>query len=917
PPELTDIEPAGTVITGGEEFPIEREVWRMEPGATGTARWVILPRDDAAPDAVRTYYVGGVMSYTAAGIPTAVTLMPSPVRVHPNARLRLHYFHDRDVFSDDPFTDVVEPSVPFNLAVMVQNLGQEVARNFHIVSAQPKIVDNEKGLLIDFQIIASEVAGQNMTPSLTANFGDIGPGRTVVGRWLMTSTLQGLFVDYRARFEHDDALGGRETSLIEDVAIHEMTHLVQAGGAFEDGQPDFLVNDVPDPDDRPDTLWLSDGSTQAVQVVETAIPDRAPDADHLSVQLTAPLPGGWAYLRVPEPSDGRLRLARVLRADGAEIPLGTNVWTTDRTFIGVGRKPIRENILHLLDYDSPGRYTLEYAVPAAPDTTPPASFVEALPPASKAVFPVRWRGSDDSSEVAGYDVFVSVNGAPFLPWLQRTRLTTAVFQGTLGEHYAFYTVAVDAAGNREAPPAAPDAVTTASLVNHPPVITPPGDQAIDEGDTFTLALAASDPDLPDDRLTFHLLSAPSGLTLDPAGGRLRWATGESHGPGAYPVTWAVSDQGVPPLSATNTFTLTVREVNTAPTLAPLADQIVPEGHLLMLTNVARDLDLPANTLRFTLGPGAPRGASLDPVTGLFQWRPTEFQGPSTNLIQIIVADDGTPPLSATQQFTVVVRDVLSDFTLAAGTTNLFAGETNTVPLRLNAGLALTNLAFRLETDTSRLTNFALRELPPEVRSFRLQPAGSNRFDLSFEMNPDLMTAGLRTLAQLNFTARPDATSALIPVRFTDIVGLKRDGSAITNATGRPGRIILVRRAPVLLGAAAPEPSLTIYGRPGTNYVLEVTTNLASGVWHPVGEVQLGGRQFTVNGLDAHGPRAFFRVREGFLLKTASMEAGSMDGPPPRLAIEQDAGSAFTLVFPGMNGLYELLTTTNLGPGCIW
>ncbi len=74
-----------------------------------------------------------------------------------------NYFFQRDVLSDDPFTEEVEPSVPFNLAAMVQNIGPGEANNVSIKSAQPKIIENEKGLLIDFQIIASEVDGQNMS----------------------------------------------------------------------------------------------------------------------------------------------------------------------------------------------------------------------------------------------------------------------------------------------------------------------------------------------------------------------------------------------------------------------------------------------------------------------------------------------------------------------------------------------------------------------------------------------------------------------------------------------------------------------------------------------------------------------------------------------------------------------------------
>jgi hypothetical protein len=136
---------------------------------------------------------------------------------------------------------------------MVQNKGQGTAKDFHITSAQPKIVDNEKGLLINFKIIATEVTGQNLQPTLTADIGDIPPGTNAIARWLMTSTLEGLFIDYSATFGHVDDFGNPKTSLIDDVSIHEMIHLVQASGALDDGKPDFLVNDIPDPADLPDS----------------------------------------------------------------------------------------------------------------------------------------------------------------------------------------------------------------------------------------------------------------------------------------------------------------------------------------------------------------------------------------------------------------------------------------------------------------------------------------------------------------------------------------------------------------------------------------------------------------------------------------------------------------------------------------
>jgi hypothetical protein len=61
---------------------------------------------------------------------------------------------------------------------------------------------------------------------------------------------------------------------------------------------------------------------------------------------------------------------------------------------------------------------------------------------------------------------------------------------------------------------------------------------------------------------------------------------------------------------------------------------------------------------------APAGATIGAVTGLLTWTPTI--APSTNQFVVVVNDNGTPSLSATQSFTVIV--VLPP-TLAGATLN--------------------------------------------------------------------------------------------------------------------------------------------------------------------------------------------------------------------------------------------------------
>lgn len=58
--------------------------------------------------------------------------------------------------SDDPLTpEVVEPAVAFPLSVAVRNDGFGTARDLRVLSSQPEIVDNEKGLLVDFRIVGA------------------------------------------------------------------------------------------------------------------------------------------------------------------------------------------------------------------------------------------------------------------------------------------------------------------------------------------------------------------------------------------------------------------------------------------------------------------------------------------------------------------------------------------------------------------------------------------------------------------------------------------------------------------------------------------------------------------------------------------------------------------------------------------
>jgi hypothetical protein len=93
--------------------------------------------------------------------------------------------------------------------------------------------------------------------------------------------------------------------------------------------------------------------------------------------------------------------------------------------------------------------------------------------------------------------------------------------------------------------------------------------------------------------------------------------------------------------------------NPPPTLSPISNQTIVAGQTLIVTNRATDPNAAAPALTFRLA-SAPAGAALDPATGLLSWRPAITQAPSTNPFSVVVTENGPAPLSATQQFAVIV-----------------------------------------------------------------------------------------------------------------------------------------------------------------------------------------------------------------------------------------------------------------------
>ena len=326
--------------------------WYLGADSTGTATILFIPSKYAAPDEPVDYSFGGTLSYVDpnSGLEVTRELYPVTLTVKPSPELDLTYFMQRDLYGDDALTEEVEPMVPGEFAVLINNKGNGDATNVRMVTKQPKIIENEKGLYIDFEFVSSQLNGQEKTlamgETIPTDFGTISAHSQAYAQWWLQSSLLGHFVDYDIQATHVTSYGNENLSLLDQVTIHELIHGFTPAAGVVNGGPavarGFLVNDISDFNDMPDRIYFTDATQQEVELATDAVLRKQSNTEY-TLTIT-PSKAGWNYGSVLDPT-GRRQLVRVVRQrDGAELPVD-NIWKTDRTLVD-GKDWLYERRLH-------------------------------------------------------------------------------------------------------------------------------------------------------------------------------------------------------------------------------------------------------------------------------------------------------------------------------------------------------------------------------------------------------------------------------------------------------------------------------------------------------------------------------------------------------------------------------------------
>ncbi|MBI3880593.1 MAG: sulfatase-like hydrolase/transferase, partial [Verrucomicrobia bacterium] len=195
--------------------------------------------------------------------------------------------------------------------------------------------------------------------------------------------------------------------------------------------------------------------------------------------------------------------------------------------------------------------------------------------------------------------------------------------------------------------------------NTPPTLTAISNRTLLPGDSLVITNVASDAETPG-LLTFSLTNSPPGAGITTNTGILTWVTSVTNAGTTNPFTVVVADNGSPNLTASQSFTVTVLGIggtNTAPVFAAATNRyVINGGDTISITNLATDAEAPPQTLAYSLLTG-PVGATINTNTGVVTWITTTNNSGTSNLFRVVVTDNGSPILSATNSFTVFARSL--------------------------------------------------------------------------------------------------------------------------------------------------------------------------------------------------------------------------------------------------------------------
>lgn len=240
--------------------------------------------------------------------------------------------------------------------------------------------------------------------------------------------------------------------------------------------------------------------------------------------------------------------------------------------------------------------------------------------------------SDPDGDPLSYTVFNSPSGSA----LSANTFTWTPSSADIGDHTLTFT----ADDGKQDGSFSRTITITVAAPNHPPTFANIDNPTITEGQQLSLTLNATDPD--GDTLTYSTSNNPSGSSL--SGATFTWTPSTTQA-GSYTPTFTASDgKGG---TASQTMTITVTNLNQAPTLSSITSIVGTEGNPLTIALSGSDPD--GDALNYSMN-NSPSGSSLSGNT--FSWTPSSGQAGSYSVTFTTTDPSGA---TASQTATITVQ----------------------------------------------------------------------------------------------------------------------------------------------------------------------------------------------------------------------------------------------------------------------
>lgn len=323
----------------------------IAPGITGVTTVQFVPLITAASQDSVKYNFGGSIRYNdpRTGAPMEDYLTPVSLIVTPSPQLKLDYFVQKDILADDPLTPVkIEKTIPATIGLLVNNVGYGRAKNVRMSGLTPDIKRNDLGLVVKYSMLNSLKDGweQNL-PLQDIYLGNIEPKHINVIEYQFVSTLLGSVSIGTIDVIHNSSIDDKDLALVT-ARTHSLIKPILEYGQHSDAIHDFLVNDVSDTYNYPDSIYFSSGRTTSVTLANNSSFDHYVTPNDTTVVVSMmPQHVGWNYTEMEDPGRGNYDIVSCVREDSVDIPLD-NIWLT---FVDLyqASDPVYVNKLHLVD----------------------------------------------------------------------------------------------------------------------------------------------------------------------------------------------------------------------------------------------------------------------------------------------------------------------------------------------------------------------------------------------------------------------------------------------------------------------------------------------------------------------------------------------------------------------------------------